>query len=142
MSRLLTSRTQTTATYFLLVWLNVPSNLCHSSKMQSGLQPTQVLPHFTATALPVLATGGCLNLIQDTGTCVPQCEWLWQILHSGHGQTLHPSPSTMLCYCQTACYSLTAMVCLLSWLHSGGTSSPLTSCQQKVCISTQVDLLS
>ncbi len=53
-SRLLLSHTLTTVTRFWLVCLHVPSDHCSTSRMQqpSGLQPTQVLPHHTATALP------------------------------------------------------------------------------------------
>ena len=29
-----------------------------------------------------------------TGTCLQCCDWLRPYLHPGHGQTLHPSPST------------------------------------------------
>ncbi len=47
---------------------------------------------------PALATSGCSNPIQDTGTCLPCCQWFRPILHPGHGLTVHPSPSTMLCY--------------------------------------------
>ncbi len=97
----------------------------------AGLQPTKY-PHSTASPRPALATGGCSNPIQDTGTSLPCCDWLRPILH----------PPTMLCYCQTACYSLTTgenHVCSLSWLHNGGTSFPLTSWQQKLYTSFIAD---
>lgn len=49
--------------------------------------------------------GSCnlmLRLLQPApGWCVRP------ILHPSHGQTIHPSPSTTLCYCQSACYSPT-----------------------------------
>ncbi len=32
----------------------------------AGLQPTQVLPYYTAPLLPTLATGGCCTLIHDS----------------------------------------------------------------------------
>ena len=74
---------------------------------------------------------------QVTSTCVPCCKGLWLILHSEHGQTLHPGPSTKLCDCQMACYSPSSwgaaakhnLDCLVSWLHNGWTSCPLTSGQ-------------
>ena len=53
--------------------------------------------------------------------------------HLGHGQTLHPSPFTPLCICQSACCELNTQQhheCLLSWLLNGGASSPVTSGQQ------------
>ncbi len=40
-------------------------------------------------------------------TLLPCCEWLWPILHPGHGQTIHPSLSTTLCYCQMDWFSFT-----------------------------------
>ena len=54
--------------------------------------------------------------------------------------TIQPSMSTMLCDCQTACYSLTRRRAaatqhnpngLLPWLHKDRTSSPRTPGQQK-----------
>ncbi len=74
------------------------------------LQLTQVHSRYATPPPPALATGGCSNPIQDTGTRLPCCKWLRPILHPG--QTLHPSPSTTLCYCLMACYSLSAR-----WVH-------------------------
>ncbi len=73
----------------------------------AGFQPIQVLSLDTAPPHPALATGGCWNRIHDTNTCLLCCELARPILHPGHGQTLHLSQSNILCYCQTACYSLT-----------------------------------
>ncbi len=95
--------------YSQLMCLHVSSDHCSSSRMQlpSWSSTYQLLWCYIAPPFPVLATGGCWNPIQNSSTCLPCCEWLWPILHPGHGQTIHPSPSTMLCCCQTACYSLT-----------------------------------
>ncbi len=71
----------------------------------AGLQPTQVLPCYTALPHPALATGCWSNTIQDTGTCLLCCRRLRLILPSGHGQAIHLNPSATLC-CQSACYSL------------------------------------
>lgn len=59
------------------------------------------LPKFSHTT-PHSALNGCSNLIQDTGTCLPCCEWFRPILHPRHGQTTHHSLSMRLCYCQSA----------------------------------------
>lgn len=55
---------------------------------------------------PAMASVGFSNPIQETDDCPPRWEWHRPILHPGLGQTIHPSQSTMLCYCQTACCSL------------------------------------
>ncbi len=95
------------------------------------------LPKFCHTA-PLLHTlhwhQWLLNPIQDSGTGLLCCEWLRPILHPGHGHTLQVRPSTTLCFCQMACYSLTTRGAaptaqqnpdsLLSWIHNDGTSSP------------------
>ncbi len=109
-----------------------PTSAAHPERSsRAGLQPTQVLQHYTTPLHNALAMGGCSNLIQDW--YLPTM--LRMALPPGHGQTIHPSLSTMLCYCQSACYFLTMRGspattqqnhdCLLSWLLIGRMSSPL-----------------
>ncbi len=64
------------------------------------------LPCYTTPQHPALATDGCSNPIQDTGTWLPCCEWL-RILHPGPGPWTNYSSHPTLCYCQTACFSNT-----------------------------------
>ena len=58
--------------------------------------------------LPSLVTSGCPHPFQNISTCVPCCERIGSSLHPGHGLTLHRSPFTPLCFCQSACCSLAA----------------------------------
>ena len=48
-----------------------------------------------------------LKVVLAGSTCIPWWERIGSSLHPGHGQTLHPSPLTLLC--QSACCSLTAI---------------------------------
>lgn len=117
-SRLLSFHNYCTSSW--LVCLHVPSNPYISFRMQqpgwSSTYPRPPTLHRSST--PCSGYCGCWNLIQDTGTGLPCCEWLRPILHPGYGQTIYPSPSTSI-----------------SWpfavLWNGGMSSPLTSGQKK-----------
>lgn len=69
----------------------------------------------TAPPHPPLASGGCSNPIQDTGTAC--FKWLKPIIHPRHSQTMR---STTLCECQSACYSLTMSGALLPLNNATG----------------------
>ena len=65
--------------------------------LRLGQQGTSVWYHLSSfPQQPARATGGCLNLIKVTGTCLPCCKRLWPILHPIPGRTIHFSPFTML----------------------------------------------
>ena len=80
-----------------------------------------------------------------TGTCLQCCDWLRPYLHPGHGQTLHPSPSTRppsakrLSTPSLLPPQLPLSLWSQSWLHVGGTNPPLTSGQQKLYTSSIAD---
>ena len=96
------------------------SNLCSSSRMQNS-----GLPKDSHTTHPHPALASRWLLESDT-TALPTAQ-----AHQGHSQTIHPGTSTTLQNCQTASLMTRCPQPLLSWLHNVGTSSPLTSVQQR-----------
>ncbi len=93
-------------------------------------------PHYSASPLPALSTGGSSNPTEDTGTCLLCRKWLRPILHPGHWLKLTS---------QSVHYAMLLPIGLLlphyeedpvttqqnhnhvpSWLHNAGTSSLLT----------------
>ncbi len=115
-----------------------PTSAAHPEcSSPAGLQPKFSHP------IPLLHSMHWLLVAVRTlfKTC---CKWFIPFLHPRHGQTINPVLSTMLCYCQTACSSLTGGATAqqitartsVSWLHNDGTSSPLTSGQKKLKCST------
>lgn len=61
--------------------------------------------------------------LADICTCLPCCEWLRPALYPGYGQTMHPSPSTTLSFCESASYAL------IIW----GTQLPLNNITTLCC---------
>ena len=98
-SRVSSSHVWTTMTPFWLVFLHVPLNLCSSSKLPGlcSTSPTHITP-FLCT-LQWCTTVSCSNLIQVNGNCQLWWEGNRPIIHPGHSQTIHLSPSTSLCNC-------------------------------------------
>lgn len=68
------------------------SDLCTSSRMQQpSWSSTKVLPRYTAPPHTALATGGCSNVIQDTGICLPPTRtWTNHTPHLIHQALLQP----------------------------------------------------
>lgn len=83
----------------------LPTSAGHpESRGLASLQPTLFLSHCTAPpcpTLPMLLECDSSNYYFSTVLEMTQARPT-----SGHGQTIHPSQLTMLCYCQMACYSL------------------------------------
>ncbi len=136
-SRLLLSWALTTATCSGPVCLHVPPDLCGSSRQWPSWSSTysSFLPHYIAPPFPILAKGGCLNPIQDTGTCLPYWEWLRPILYPNHTPpAIHHALSanwlaTPSLWGGPGYHSTKSQ---LSWPYNGGTSFALISGQQKL----------
>merc|ERR1712208_282003 len=63
----------------------------------SGVQPPQVHPHYCPSPVPALAPCSSSDSIQDPGASLQGSEWNCSLLPPGHGQALHPCPTTPVC---------------------------------------------
>lgn len=113
--------------------------LISRSMTRTMQQPCMVFNLYCTTPPhPALATGGSLTQMQDTGTCLPCCEWLRPILQPGHGQTTQAKPSPLR--------SATATQPAAPWLRGGlnylSTKSVWSRCTLQVKIRGRISMRS
>ncbi len=126
-----------------------PTTAAHPEcSILSGLQPTQVL-HST----PLLCSLHCLlvaariwfktrylcTVLQMALTHPTSRKWLNHATQPIHLALLLPNGLLLPCYVEVIAIIQQNHDCLLSWLHNGGTSSPLTSGQQKLFTPSMAD---